>query len=143
QEMENPDRDAERHPHQQSGDQVATHEPAFSAVGLQWQPQLGPHALGAAAALFGWELLASEPAPSVLVSVLPSVFPSDLPSVLAGLLPFLKSVAYQPEPLSWNPAAETSFVRLSVWQEGNVDSGGSDSFCSTSCSLPQDEQRYS
>jgi len=43
-----------------------------------------------------------------------------------------KSVAYQPEPLSWNPAAVTCFLKDSAPQAGQVLSTGSDIFCKTS-----------
>jgi hypothetical protein len=46
--------------------------------------------------------------------------------------PPLKSVAYQPEPLSWKPAAVTCFLKDSAPQAGQVLSTGSDIFCKTS-----------
>src|SRR5947209_18242383 len=77
---------------------------------------------------------------SALASAPDSFFDS---AFAAGLLPFLKSVAYQPEPLSLNPAAETSLVSVSLWHAGQVMSRGSVIFCSASCSFPHDAQRYS
>src|SRR5205823_5015684 len=71
----------------------------------------------------------------------PSLSPVDL---AAGLDPeLLKSVAYQPLPLSWNPAAVTSLLRAGLPQAGHARSSGSESFCSASSSCPQSEQRYS
>src|SRR5262245_52176345 len=57
--------------------------------------------------------------------------------------PPLKSVAYQPLPFNWKPAAEISFCRFGVAQDGQSVSSGSDSFCSFSSSWPQLVQRYS
>jgi hypothetical protein len=50
----------------------------------------------------------------------------------------LKSVTYQPEPLSWKPAAVTCFWKLGFPQEGHSVSTGSEIFCSTSLANPQD-----
>ena len=51
----------------------------------------------------------------------------------AGLLPlFLKSVAYQPEPLSWKPGAVNCLEKASAPQAGHTVSGASEIFCSTS-----------
>ena len=53
--------------------------------------------------------------------------------VAALLLPlFLKSVAYQPEPLSWKPAAVSCLEKASAPQAGQVVSGASEIFRSTS-----------
>ena len=43
-----------------------------------------------------------------------------------------KSVTYQPEPLSWKPAAVICFWKLSAPQAGQVVSTGSEIFCKTS-----------
>jgi hypothetical protein len=61
-------------------------------------------------------------------------------AALAGgtVLPPLKSVAYQPEPFSWNPAAVTCFLNDGLEQDGQTSSGASDIFCSTSLANPQD-----
>lgn len=71
------------------------------------------------------------PAPSLLPSaaLLPLAFP---PAVAVPLLPPRKSVTYQPDPLSWNPAAVTCLEKASAPQAGQVLNAGSDSFCSTS-----------
>ena len=53
-------------------------------------------------------------------------------------LPPRKSVTYQPEPLSWKPAAVTCLVKASAPQAGQTDSGVSDIFCSTSLAWPQE-----
>ena len=56
-------------------------------------------------------------------------------------LPPRKSVTYQPEPFSWKPAAVTCLLKLSAPQAGQVVSGASDIFCSTSLAWPQALQR--
>ena len=59
-------------------------------------------------------------------------------SLVAGLvlavLPPLKSVAYQPLPLSWKPAAVICLLKFSVLQAGQVVSGSALIFCRTSFS---------
>jgi len=61
---------------------------------------------------------------------------------LAPPLPPRKSVTYQPEPLSWNPAAVSCFLKLpAVPQDGQSVSGASLIFCSTSFPWPQASQR--
>ena len=53
-------------------------------------------------------------------------------------LPPLKSVAYQPEPLSWKPAAVNCLLKLAWPQLGHSDNKGSEIFCNTSLANPQD-----
>jgi hypothetical protein len=57
--------------------------------------------------------------------------------------PPLKSVSYQPLPVSLKPAAETILLRVVPPQAGQSTGGESDIFCMTSCSWPQAAQRYS
>src|SRR4030095_1703928 len=110
-------------------------ELAFSAAGLA--------ASGLAASLF---------AASGLLSVLVSGFVSGLASGLASLfassfsapcrfrlfsLSDLKSVSYQPEPLSRNTGADMSLRRPFLPQRGHFFRGLSVIFCSTSSSYPQ------
>lgn len=57
-------------------------------------------------------------------------------------LPPRKSVTYQPDPLSWKPAAVTCLVKVDWWHCGHSVSTGSEIFCSTSCAWPQAPQRY-
>jgi len=65
-------------------------------------------------------------------------------ALAAGLVPeLLKSVAYQPLPLSWKPAAETSLLKRALPQTGQSVSGESESFCKASSLCPQSLQRYS
>jgi hypothetical protein len=91
----------------------------------QWQAQEPPQAAGAALAL---------DSPLLLAAVSPAVAAAaPVAAVLvAAAPPPLKSVAYQPEPLSWKPAAVSCLPKLSAPQAGQVVSGASDSFCSTS-----------
>jgi hypothetical protein len=56
----------------------------------------------------------------------------------AALAPPLKSVAYQPEPFNWNPAAVTCFLNVEWPHSGHISSGESDIFCNTSLANPQD-----
>lgn len=54
----------------------------------------------------------------------------ELPSVAVTFffLPDLKSVSYQPPPLSLKPAADTFFVKLSLLHCGQVSNGASLNF---------------
>lgn len=56
----------------------------------------------------------------------------------APLLPPRKSVTYQPEPLSWKPAAVICLRKAEAWQAGHSVSGASEIFCKTSLLCPQD-----
>ena len=56
-------------------------------------------------------------------------------------LPPRKSVTYQPDPLSWKPAAVNCLEKVSAPQAGHVVSKGSEIFCSTSLAWPQALQR--
>jgi hypothetical protein len=63
----------------------------------------------------------------------------DGATAVEGALPLpLKSVAYHPDPLSWNPAAVTCFLNSGLLQEGQTSSGASDIFCNTSLANPQE-----
>ena len=85
-------------------------------------------AAGAALDSLAESLLLSEPLAGLASADLPSALLSAA-GFAAGLLPDpLKSVAYHPLPFSWNPAAETSFVSVSLPQDGQVVSGASASF---------------
>ena len=117
------------------------------AAGRQWQAQLPPpcepddddgalelppseddDGVGAAAGAAGAAGAASPPATGATAG--------------AGALPPLKSVAYQPDPFSWNPAAVTCFWNCSAPQAGHVVSTGSEIFCNTSREWPHEAQRY-
>ena len=58
--------------------------------------------------------------------------------LLAPSPPPRKSVTYQPEPLSWKPAAVTCLENAAAPQAGHTVSGASDIFCNTSLAWPQD-----
>jgi len=105
-------------------------------------PEDGPELLlsveGAAAA--GAEVAAV--APAAAVSELPGVaFPEPAAGALAPPEPPRKSVTYQPEPLSWKPAAVTCLLKVSAPQAGQVVKGASDIFCKASLAWPQALQR--
>jgi hypothetical protein len=104
-------------------------------------PEVPPEAGADGAA--GVEAAVLEAAASVLAGLSP-VADDSLPAPTAGLAPPellsagaveappRKSVTYQPEPLSWKPAAVTCFLKLSAPQAGHTVSKGSEIFCSTS-----------
>ena len=52
-----------------------------------------------------------------------------------------KSVTYQPEPLSWKPAAVSCFLNAGAPHAGQSVSGASLIFCSTSLAWPQASHR--
>jgi len=63
---------------------------------------------------------------------------SEGATLVEGALPLpLKSVAYQPEPFNWNPAAVSCFLNEGWAQEGQTSRGASDIFCNTSLANPQ------
>jgi hypothetical protein len=66
--------------------------------------------------------------------------PSEAPEVsdpkTFRFLPFLKSVSYQPPPLSRNPAAEIFFTSVGSLQAGQISRGSSLIFCMVSISWP-------
>jgi len=77
----------------------------------------------------------------VLAGAAASEAPPGLASVAGAELPPLpprKSVTYQPEPLSWKPAAVTCLEKASAPQAGHTVSGASEIFCSTSLAWPQE-----
>jgi len=76
--------------------------------------------------------------PSFLVPGLASAAGAGFFGAAGGLR---KSVAYHPEPFSWNPAAVTCLRSACAWQLGHSDKGGSESLCKTSCVKPQASQR--
>jgi hypothetical protein len=102
----------------------------------QWQAQEPPQDVAL--------LLAVDDALSLLPAAAAGAGDSAglLPVLLLAELPLRKSVAYQPEPLSWKPAAVSCFLNASALQDGQEVSTGSEIFCSTSCAWPQDSQRY-
>ena len=96
-------------------------------------------ALGAAAVVLDAsdDLALSPLGASVLVSDLASALASP-PSLAPPVLPPRKSVTYQPEPLSWKPAAVTCLAKAGLPQAGQSVKGGSDIFCKKSLAWPQD-----
>ena len=59
----------------------------------------------------------------------------------AGALP-LKSVAYQPLPFNWKPAAVNCLCSAGAWQLGHSLKGASEIFCSASNAWPQSAHLY-
>jgi len=94
-------------------------------------------ALGAGALDASDGLALSPLGASVLLSGLASVLASP-PSLAPPELPPRKSVTYQPEPLSWKPAAVTCLAKAGLPQAGQSVKGGSDIFCKKSLAWPQD-----
>jgi len=82
------------------------------------------------------EDVAREPSPAVLLAAPLSLV--ELTASALGLSPPLKSVTYQPEPLSWKPAAVTCFENCGSAHCKHTLRGGSESFCKTSLAKPQD-----
>src|SRR5262249_13591828 len=79
---------------------------------------------------------------SLGVAFLPELSPHL--SLDFALLPlFLKSVAYQPVPFNWNPAAVTIFLKLFLPHSGHLVSGASFRRCRYSFWKPHLAQRYS
>ncbi len=77
----------------------------------------------------------------LVASVAVVALASDLaspPSLAPPVLPPRKSVTYQPEPLSWKPAAVTCLAKAGLPQAGQSVKGGSDIFCKKSLAWPQD-----
>jgi hypothetical protein len=84
------------------------------------------------------------PEPQAGAGPLPSFAPESPSAFAAGFAPPpLKSVAYQPLPFSWNPAAVTIFANVSWPHSVQRVCGASLSFWRNSCWWPQLEQRYS
>ncbi len=105
----------------------------------QWQAHEPPQAAG------GDVLLpAAEPALAVSPAGAAAPLSDGTAAAAAPALaarPLRKSVAYQPEPLSWKPGALSCFEKDSAPQAGQVLSTGSEIFCSTSLACPHALQR--
>jgi hypothetical protein len=104
------------------------------AIRLQWRASalalLQAAAAAAAGQALALQLLALSQALLAVLSL------AEAASLLAIFfwLPLLKSVSYQPLPLSRNPTAEISFVSSGWLQLGQSLSSGSLNFCKTSSS---------
>lgn len=81
-----------------------------------------------------WQELPAQPVPQAAADAAGAAAGAASAALLAtaGALvlaaPPLKSVAYQPEPLSWKPAAVICLLNASAWQAGQVVNGASESF---------------
>jgi hypothetical protein len=102
----------------------------LTVVGIQWQAQEPPQGVLAALGVEADSLDAGAAAGSVAAAV---VAVAAVPP-----LPPRKSVAYQPDPLSWKPAAVSCLLKASAPQAGHVVSTASEIFCKTSLAWPQD-----
>lgn len=93
---------------------------------------IGLAAVAASALLTSEGEAVAAPADDSPVSVLTSVG-----AVLFLPAPSLKSVTYQPVPLSWKPAAVSCFLKVAAPHSGQSVNSGSDIFCKTSLACPQ------
>jgi hypothetical protein len=104
----------------------------FVVLKNQWQAQ--PVAQPPVAA--GVEALVAESALALVLAEAVSLAAAAVPATAAGAdvppEPPLKSVAYQPEPLSWKPAAVSCLENVGLPHSGQSVSGASAIFCSTS-----------
>jgi len=90
-----------------------------------------------AAGVVGVDAGAADAVPPASELVLPAVVltaGADVPDPA----PLRKSVTYQPEPFSWNPAAVTCLTSAAWPQAGQSRKGASDIFCSASWAWPHD-----
>ena len=90
--------------------------------------------------------LVAEPVPELAAAGLEAPSPDeDVPPPSARLRfpPDLKSVSYQPPPLSLNPAADICLVSAGLPQAGQSVAGGSDIRWEISDCLPHSVQKYS
>src|SRR5258708_908628 len=84
---------------------------------------------------------------SLFASDFVSLFASDFAALSgavafsAGFLPPLKSVAYQPLPFNWKPAALSCLRNFALPQAGHFAIGRSEIFWRKSCSCPHFPQR--
>ncbi|MCY1237262.1 hypothetical protein D9M72_499500 [compost metagenome] len=146
---EHPQRDAQRHQHQQPGQ-----EPGFQGGSLlgnhgtgpaQWQAQALPQPPAAAGVAEADEAGLADDSAAAGALAAAAAAPPAAPvaaGALAPALPPRKSVTYQPEPLSWKPAAVSCFLNEPATpHDGQSVSGASLIFCSTSRPWPQASQR--
>jgi hypothetical protein len=100
----------------------------INACVAQWQAQDGAQALAEAA---GVSVLAGASATAVELESAPAEGAAAEP-------PLLKSVAYQPEPLSWKPGADNCLENDGLPHCGQSVNAGSEIFCKWSFAKPQD-----
>ena len=86
---------------------------------------------GGASGVAGGEVVVLSVAAAAVSPLLPPASSLSFSAAFEDLLS-RKSVTYQPDPLSWNPAAVTCFLKLGVPQVGQTVNSGSEIFCKTS-----------
>src|SRR5690606_7916926 len=130
QQAQHPDGDDQGNPDQQPGDEVLLDDAhAHRPVAYQAEAAgAGVDAAGAALSLLAGASALAAPLSAVALPDLAAPWPPE---------PLRKSVTYQPEPLSWKPAAVTCLAKVSWPHSGQTDSGASENFCSTSLAWPQ------
>ena len=79
---------------------------------------------------------------SAAAQALPPLSQAAAGAAAALLVPPLKSVAYQPVPLSWKPGAVNCLEKAAAPQAGQSVNGASDIFWSTSLAWPQAPHLY-
>src|SRR6267142_2202916 len=128
--LQHPQRDDQRDPDQQPGDQVP---PQRSGNEVLFHGFCNEKARTRAGPVRSRKVDAAAQAAALVSAFLSADF----------FAPPLKSVAYQPVPLSWKPAAESCLRYSGLPQAGHTESGASDTFCRCSSWCPQTAQRYS
>jgi hypothetical protein len=142
QELEDPKSDAERDPDEQPGDEVTPEGRHHGVAGLAL-----PSGFAAGSALVSEDLVSEDLVSEDLESeALAPESPLGASSALAAGFfdpEFLKSVAYQPLPFSWKPAAVTILENSGAPHFVQTVNCASLTFCRNSCWWPQRAQRYS
>jgi hypothetical protein len=118
---------------------VRRQETPLEATGRQWQAQEVPQPAAGVSPPEDAEVVLSLVVAAAVLAAAAPVAPAA--AVVLAWLPPRKSVTYQPEPLSWKPAAVSCFLNVSAPHAGQAVSGASDIFCKTSLAWPQDSQR--
>src|SRR5262249_51744280 len=114
--LQHPEGDDQRDPDQQAGDEVLFHVIETKKPGSR---RAGQDRCAIQSVVAGADFFFASGFASVLASVFASPFRSAFLST--GLLPaLLKSVAYQPLPFSWKPAALRSFLYAFWPQAGHL-----------------------
>src|SRR5699024_4881499 len=142
--LQNPDRDHQRYPHQQAGDDPTSYHALSAPAWLVGFDAADLSDLFALSVCFGLSGFAASPE---LVELPELAVPSlDLSLPLSAILrrsSDLKSVSYQPPPARRKLAADILRLSAASPHAGQSVSGASDNFCSRSSSSPQLRHTYS